>query len=42
MAETQTPTSSEYPHWPRVYILVGVYTLVLIIALLLFSSAFAS
>ena len=42
MAETQTSTPPEYPHWPRVYILVGIYTLVLIIVLVLFSSAFAS
>lgn len=35
------PEEREYPHWNRVYIVVIIYTVVLIVALWMFSRAFA-
>ncbi|MFN0109354.1 MAG: hypothetical protein ACKVZH_10920 [Blastocatellia bacterium] len=35
-----TETEREYPHWNRVYITVIVYSIVLIVALWLFSRMF--
>ena len=37
MNTMNTPEPAEYKYWPRVYILVGIYTALLIAALAFFS-----